>query len=116
MGKQKQVQEMISEFLNEDNEELNKVNTVEIAICKKEEKAEEQNSVDFSVKDTKEEKSSKITNPHQQKATNTIETKKINEKALDKAGELKTEHNENEEKSKTEQVKEMIEEFLDSDD
>merc|ERR1711915_829826 len=107
VDKQKQVQEMISEFLDKDNEELNKVNTVEIDICKK---------VEFSVKNTKDEMPSDITHPHQQEATNTIETKKANEKALDKAGDPKKEQNENREKSKTVQVKEMIEEFLDSDD
>merc|ERR1711915_631298 len=113
--KQKQVQEMISDFLDKDNEELNKVNTVEIAICKKEEKDEEHKKVELSVKNTKDEMSSEITHPHQKGATNTIETKKINEKALDKAGDPKTEQNENREKSKAEQVKEMIEEFLDKD-
>merc|ERR1712083_232495 len=113
VDKQKQVQEMISEFLDKDNEELNKVNTVEIAICKKEEKDEEHKKVELSVKNTKDEMSSEITHPHQKGATNTIETKKINEKALDKAGDPKTEQNENREKSKAEQVQEMISDFLD---
>merc|ERR1712228_317552 len=85
-SKAEQVKEMISDFLDKDNEELNKVNTVEIAICKKEEKDEEHKKVELSVKNTKDEMSSEITHPHQKGATNTIETKKINEKALDKAG------------------------------